>query len=447
MSIWNRENREKGETIETKVIEEENVSLGSAETIDETEKEEVENKKQTKGFRAGILTGSFGMIAILLLTTFVGNLTGVLHLNSLFAAEDSLLTDTVEKKISALEGLINLYYYDEIDEEDLQDGILKGLVEGLDDPYSAYYTEDEYETLLKETTKQYFGIGVGLTQDATTNEVKVTLVYENTPAEAAGMQEGDIITKVDGTDVSDEKLEDIIRLIQGEEATQVVLTIKREDQEFELPVERAEVVLPTVESELLDSEVGYIYISRFGANTATEFDEAVSELQNQGMKSLIIDVRDNPGGLLTAVVDILDQILPEGIVVYTEDKYGNRENKTSDAEHYLDLPIAVLINGNSASASEILAGAIRDYEYGSLIGTNTYGKGVVQQTFELSDGSAIKITTEKYFTPKGENIQGTGIAPDIELEFEFLGGENDDYSRSLDNQIQKAIEVLSEKQE
>ena len=207
-------------------------------------------------------------------------------------------------------------------------------------------------------------------------------------------------------------------------------------------VERANVQLPSVTYEMLNDKVGYIYLQQFESGTADQFETAVNELTEQGMEALVLDVRYNPGGMVTSVVQILDDILPEGTVVYTEDKNGNRQDYTSDAEHYMDIPIAVLINGDSASASEILAGAIKDYNYGTLIGTTTFGKGIVQSIFDLEDGDALKLTTAKYFTPNGNYIHGVGIDPDIELEYEYTGDADADYDKAYDNQIQKAIEVL-----
>ena len=193
---------------------------------------------------------------------------------------------------------------------------------------------------------------------------------------------------------------------------------------------------------MLDNNIGYIMISEWQKGTADQFKTIVEELAGEGMESMIIDVRSNPGGLLNSVVDVLDYILPKGTVVYTEDKYGNRQNYTSDKE-CLNYPMAVLINGNSASASEIFAGAIRDYNYGTLIGTTTYGKGIVQSIFNLSGGDALKVTTAKYFTPNGSYIHGVGIDPDIELEYEYSGPTDEAYQMQYDNQLQKAIELLS----
>ncbi len=423
-------------------MEEQNTELEQTteETLMETGEQEPKEPKK-KGFKFGLVIGILSTLVVLGGTLCVGLFAGVVHFG---AVDSSLLTDTVTSKISAIKGLISLYYYEDVDDETLADGLYAGLVDALDDPYSVYYTADEYADMMKTTTQQYYGIGIGLTKDSDTGYINVVTVYEGTPSEEAGILEGDIITAVDGESVTDLELDDVVDLILGEDGTDVVLTIVREDETLEISVTRREINIPSVDYEMLEGNIGYIQISRFATDTANEFEAAVADLQEQGMTSMIIDLRYNPGGLLSSVVQIADDILPEGVIVYTEDKYGNREEQVSSGETSLSLPIAVLINEGSASASEILAGAIRDYEYGTLIGTTTYGKGVVQKTYELTDGSAVKLTTETYYTPNGENIHGTGISPDIELEYEFLGTEEDTYSYSLDNQIQKAIEVLSE---
>lgn len=243
------------------------------------------------------------------------------------------------------------------------------------------------------------------------------------------------------------ELSELVKLIRGEKGTTVHLEIYRPSTEENLSfdVERQDITLPSVSHKMFEDGIGYVHIDSFETETAAQFEEAVKDLEDQGMKALIIDVRYNPGGMVTAVVQILDDILPEGTVVYTEDKNGNRQDYTSSGDTYLDYPIAVLINGESASASEILAGAIKDYQYGTLIGTTTFGKGIVQTIFPLEDGDAVKLTTAKYFTPNGNYIHGVGIEPDIELEYEYLDKDATSYDEAYDNQIQKAIEVLKDK--
>ena len=305
---------------------------------------------------------------------------------------------------------------------------------------------DEYKDLQTSTNGNYYGIGAALSQNAKTMEVTVVKVYEGTPAEEAGLKNGDEILSVDKYEATSMELSNLVKKIRGKEGTKVHLKVYRSQtgENLEFDVERKNVDIPSVDSKMLSDGIGYIQISEFQSNTAKQFKKALAALEKEDMKGLIVDVRSNPGGLVTSVVDILDQILPEGTVVYTEDKYGKKETYTSDASciHY---PMAVLVNGDSASASEIFAGAIKDYDYGTLIGTKTFGKGIVQTVFPLENGDAIKITTAKYYTPKGHYIHGKGIQPDIKLEYKYSGPEDESYDMKYDNQLQKAISVVKEK--
>ncbi len=416
------------------------------------EKEELDFPKKKRGFGKGVAAGILGTIVTLTLVIVLGcKLTGtsiVLSLgnSSSTTKSSSILDADTVAKINELKAYIDLYYYedDDIDEDTLRDSLYAGLIDGIGDKYSVYYNAQEYEDLKISTTGEYYGIGAGLKQDPDTMVVTISKVYEGTPSEEAGLMADDIITSVDGTDATTMEVSDLVQLIRGEEGTTVHLEILRPStgEALSFDVERANVQLPSVTYEMLNDKVGYIYLQQFESGTADQFETAVNELTEQGMEALVLDVRYNPGGMVTSVVQILDDILPEGTVVYTEDKNGNRQDYTSDAEHYMDIPIAVLINGDSASASEILAGAIKDYNYGTLIGTTTFGKGIVQSIFDLEDGDALKLTTAKYFTPNGNYIHGVGIDPDIELEYEYTGDADADYDKAYDNQIQKAIEVL-----
>lgn len=414
----------------------------------------MENEKK-HSFGKGVFIGIVGTCGVMLLALFI--ITGVLDKNLTIGAqgvrgkqnaeESKLLTDDVERKINELAGYINLYFYEDVDKEKIVEGMYSGMMKGLDDKYTAYYTPEEYADLQINATQKYYGIGAALLQDRKTGEVTVSHVYEGSPAEQAGLKDGDFILQVEDIEAAETDLSELVTHIRGEEGTKVHIRFYRqgEKQDREIDVKRANIDLPTVEYEMLEGGIGYIHILEFGSPTAKQFKKAVEDLKQQGMKAMLFDVRDNPGGMVTAVTEILDEILPKGTVVYTQDKYGKKENYTSDAEHFLDYPIAVLMNGNSASASEIFAGAIRDFEYGTLIGTNTFGKGVVQTIISLKDGDAIKLTTAKYYTPKGENIHGTGIKPDIEEEFDYQGDVNAPYDKMQDSQVQKAMEVLEEK--
>ena len=240
------------------------------------------------------------------------------------------------------------------------------------------------------------------------------------------------------------ELSELVNYIKGEENTTVHVTVYREGEQLEFDIVRRTLDLPVVSSEMLTEDTGYLAITEFTESGVDQFREALDSLQEQGMESLIIDLRDNPGGVLESVCAMLDEVLPEGLLVYTEDRYGNRKEYEAEDDEYLDLPMVVLVNENSASASEIFAGAVQDGEAGTILGTTTYGKGVVQSIRRLEDGSAFKLTTHRYFTPGGTCIQDIGITPDVELEYQFLGGEEDAYDVSLDNQIQEALGILKE---
>lgn len=407
--------------------------------------------KHKSGFGKGVLAGVIGTLAAFAVAIIGMHAAGLIHVNmnsSEASTSSSILSSSVESKMSELAGQINLLYYEDVDTDALVTGLYKGLFEGLDDPYSEYYTEEEYNDMMITTNANYYGIGAGLQQDKDTMEVTITHIYDDSPAQEAGLKEGDIIVKVDDITATDMELSDLVTNIRGEAGTSVHLEIYREGEAdyLELDVERANVDIPTVDYKMLEGNIGYIQVSEFAENTPAAFSAAITDLTNQGMQEMIIDLRNNGGGLLTACQKMLDEILPDGVVVYTEDKYGNRQDYTSDAENYIDMPIALLVNGNSASASEIFAGAIRDFDYGTLIGTTTFGKGIVQTIKQLSDGSAFKITVAKYYTPCGDNIHGIGIDPDIELEYAYSGSTEDgaEYDYTQDNQVMKAIETLQE---
>lgn len=408
-------------------------------------------KEQRKIFGKGIALGALMTLALCLLVFFVIPVVQIKRAeNNLQQAQqaseqnDNLLSPAVESKLERLAAAIDTYYYEDVDEEDLIQGLYKGLLEGTGDTYSGYYTPEEYESLMISAKSSLSGIGAVLQQDPDTMQVTVVHVYEGSPAEKAGILAGDSIVQVGDIRSNTMELTKLVTHIRGDKGTKVHLKIYRKGETGykEFDITRDIVDVPTVSGQMLENGIGYIMIVEFGDKTAEEFADTVDDLTEQGMTSMIVDLRDNPGGMVDSVTKILDQILPEGVTVWTEDKNGQKKEYTSDAAS-MDLPMAVLINENSASSSEIFAGAIRDYEYGTLIGTKTFGKGIVQTIRQLADGSAIKLTTAKYFTPNGENIHGEGIKPDIKLEYEYLDPDGAQYDMKYDNQIQKAIEVLS----
>ena len=348
----------------------------------------------------------------------------------------------VKQKTKEIETLINQYYLDEIDEQQIEDTMYTGLVAGLDDPYSVYYTEEELKTMEESASGEYSGIGATLTQNPDTKEMSVVSCFENTPAEEAGLLPGDIIVGWNGSSVEGMELSELVSKIKTDPDEHLTLEIERDGDTMEVELTRREVEIPTVESEMLHDQIGYIKLLEFDEVTAEQFRAVLDQLEEQGMEKLIIDVRDNPGGVLQTVCDMLDELLPEGLIVYTEDKDGNKKEYTSDEAHQFTKPLAVLTNENSASASEIFAGAIQDYSLGTIVGTTTFGKGIVQRIFYLSDGTGVKLTVAKYYTPKGHDIHKKGITPDVEVELDENLKNKITISHDEDNQLQKAIKIL-----
>lgn len=392
-----------------------------------------------KEYLKGIVTG-------ILIAACIG-VGGYLGIQLTGTSGESVITDPYcRNKVEVLEELIEDDYLESAKEEDLKEGIYAGLIAGLGDVYSRYYTAEEYEELMKETDGSYVGIGI-LMQKYEDSGVEVVECYEGSPGETAGLNEGDIILSVDGKEIAGMELAEVSSLIKNADTDSVVLTIKREGIEntFELEVPIRDVELKYVSSKMYNETIGYMKVSEFTGVTAKQYREAFEDLKNQGMEKLIVDLRGNPGGLYTSVCEILDDILPEGLIVYTEDKYGERDERWSDAEAPLAIEMAVLVNENSASASEIFAGAIQDYEAGVIVGTTTYGKGVVQSIYHLEDGSAVKLTVSKYYTPNGNCIHEIGIVPDIEVELDTeasLEAVEKDTEEVWDNQVEAAAEAL-----
>lgn len=397
-----------------------------------------------------------GLLAGVVITAMVGSCTYVGVKLYLMRAEQSartisgggdasgeLVSDETVKKLEALEEVIQEYYYKEedISTDAMIDGLYSGLVDSLGDPYSVYYNEEEWQDLMQTTEGIYYGIGAYLSLDPATGLARIAGVIPGTPAEEAGLRENDIIYLVNEEQTQGLELSEIVSKVKGEEGTKVHLTIYREGESdyLEIDVTRKKIESPTVNYEIYDNGVGYIQIREFDEVTTDQFTEALAVVKGSDAKGLILDLRGNPGGSLPVVVDIARALLPKGLIVYTEDKYGEREEYSCDGRNELQIPLVVLINGNSASASEILAGAIKDYGKGTLIGTTTFGKGIVQRVLPLTDGTALKLTVSSYFTPKGNNIHGTGIEPDIEIELDAEKYYEDD----VDNQLERAKEEIN----
>lgn len=359
--------------------------------------------------------------------------------------DSSVVGKNTNKKLEDIQSLIDKNFYFEDDETQKQDGIIKGYLEGLDDPYSVYYTAEEYASFMEDTEGEYVGIGVQVSQNAETKVITVVKVFDG-PAMESGIQDNDIITKVEGEDISDQDIDAVVDKIRGVEGTEVTVTVYRgsDGEDHDFTVKRKKVENPTVEYKMLENNIGYIEVSSFYEVTSEQYISAVEDLEKQGMEGLIVDLRNNGGGLLETAVTMLDYMLPNGKIVYTEDKEGNVTSEyTSTDKEQFKKPLAVLVNGYSASASEIFAGAIKDYGIGTLVGTNTFGKGIVQRMFPLDDGSAIKLTIAKYFTPNGNDIHEVGIKPDVEIALDAEAYRDSDGEK--DNQLQAAIDNIMEK--
>lgn len=407
--------------------------------------------RNRKSFWGGVLTGILA-VALLAGGIYLGNSAWLFYSRTQnvsvqetaeSVSANSVATQNTLNKLDVIEETIDKYYLEDVDEQTLENGIYKGMVESLGDPYSTYYAPDELEQIQEKTEGIYYGIGAYIGIDTETSLPRLTGIIDGTPAQESGLRAGDLIYQVDGTEVQGMELEQVTSLVKGEEGTAVHLTIIREGESdyLEIDVVRRQVESPTVNQEMLDDRIGYIQITEFDTVTLDQFTEALAVCRGKGMEGLILDLRGNPGGNLSTVCEIARQILPEGLIVYTEDKNGKRTEYSCDGEHEMTEELVVLVDGNSASASEILAGAIKDYGIGTLVGTTTFGKGIVQRIISLTDGSAVKLTVSHYYTPNGNNIHEVGIEPDVEIAFDGDAYYND----GVDNQLQKAIEVMNEK--
>ncbi len=363
------------------------------------------------------------------------------------ATASSLWDDeSVKDKVDTIDAIIDDCYYFNIDREKQEEALYDAIMEGLDDPYSVYYTPEEFAELQEDTSGEYVGIGAVVTQDADMI-VSVVRPIPGSPAEEAGLQAEDIIAEIDGTEIIDQELTLVVDMIRGTEGTKAHIKLYRPSiQDYiEVDVERRVVENVSVYSEMLDNNIGYIQVQQFYENTSEEFKTAIDTLEKQGMQGLIIDMRDNPGGVLTTVVDMCDYLMDGGVIVTTKDKNGNIISEyLASEEHSIDIPMVVLTNGNSASASEIFSGAMQDTGMAKLVGTTTYGKGIVQSVIPLDDGSAIKLTIAKYFTPNGNDIHEKGIKPDYEVELPDGRTNAVNLDRAEDTQLQKAEEVIAE---
>ena len=415
------------------------------------EKNVIQKERHRSGVIQGLLIGSFTMLAICAVVIAAAvkkgyirpDTDGSIYIQSETYDGNTGIGTEAEQKLNLIDQTLKDFYFDDIDDSKVLDNIYKAYVNAYGDKYTVYYTADEYAKIQESSNGAYYGIGVVVRKNDD-GTILVVEPYDGAPGKEAVMRKNDVIVTVNGESVADQDLNSVVAKIKGDEGTTVNIGIRRDgsDDIAELTVTRRKVEIKTVAYEMLDDSVGLITISEFDKVTAQQFKEAYAQLETLGMKGLVIDIRSNPGGLLNVVVDMLDEILPDGLIVYTEDKYGNRQEYNGSNPDVIDVPLAVLVNGESASASEIFAGAVQDYGAGTIIGTQTFGKGIVQTIRRMSDGSAIKYTMAKYFTPKGQDIHGHGVTPDIVEELSDEFNNLTEYDASKDNQLQKAIEVI-----
>ena len=389
------------------------------------------------------------MIVVLtaFITFFISSLVGynylikgdgkTMVLNSMVEEQD------IATKLSAYRGIIEKYFLGDIDDEKLEEGAIKGYIEGLDDPYTEYISKDEMEEYMENTMGNYVGIGIYMVLDEDLGKIKVLTPMENSPAEQAGIQPGDIIVAVDGETYTKDEMSKVSDKIKGKEGTTVKLQIQRGEEILELEVKRESIKVNPVNGKVIENNIGYIEFSSFDESTAEDFKNKYEELKNQNITSLIIDLRNNGGGLVDQATDIADLIIEKGNpILYEVDKNGKETVINSENDPIIDMPIVIITNENTASASEILAGALKDYGKAKIVGTKTYGKGVIQEILTLTDGSGLKITTEEYQTPNHNKIQKVGIEPDITVELPETVTNILNVPEDQDTQLQKAIETV-----
>ncbi len=393
-------------------------------SYDEYKKNNPKKKSSVPTLLLGVLLGAFITVTLCVLGVSQLVSKGYIHLGvngeiyvtGTASDESEGIGSKVAGKLNALNSVLsNKFYFDQADEEKSADSIYKAYLSSYDDKYTVYYTADEYKKLMESTSGKFYGVGA-LCSINESGGVMVLDAFEDGPAYKAGVRDGDVVIKVDDTDITGMDLSSAVALIKGDKGTQVNLTIVRDDKTYVFSIIRDEIITKTVDYKMMENSIGYIQISQFDEVTTEQFKEALTDLNNQGLKGLIVDIRSNPGGLLNVVVDIVDEIIPKGLIVYTDDVNGNRKEYNGSSDNEITVPMAVLVDGNSASAAEIFAGAVQDYGKGKIIGTQTFGKGIVQTIQPLTDGSAIKYTIAQYYTPKGQVIQGNGVTPNMVVE-------------------------------
>lgn len=407
-----------------------------------------EKKEFGKGIIVGVAT-TLVIVLLLLTIVFVVGYNAITKSNkddnTVNSVKESDFYDEAEDKIETIMKIMDKYYLEEYDEDAMIDGMLAGMLAAVGDPYTGYYDAESYTKLMETNEGIYCGIGVVVQQNVETGEILVVNPYNDCPGAEAGMRPGDLIYKVAGVDVVGMDINEVVAMIRGEEGTTVEISVLHEGDKAltDLVVERRQIETHTVEHKVLEDNIGYIQVTQFDEITTQQFVEGMDALADCGVEGIIVDLRDNPGGSLTTVIDMLDTVLPKGIYTYLVDKDGNRQNYKGKSDVKYDYPMVVLVNENSASASELFTGAVKDYGKATVVGTTTFGKGIVQQVFPLKDGTGMKVTMAKYYTPNGVCIHKTGVEPDVVVELDE-GEYPSQIEYEEDEQLQKAVEILKE---
>lgn len=384
-------------------------------------------------------------ILILIIGTgafFLGTVYGSLNSEEIIDNGTPVVGDSSFDKLYEVRDVINSQYYQDIDQDALVEGAIKGMVNSVGDPYTVFFNAEEYKEFNDDGDGNYVGIGVivGIKED----RIVVITPFEGSPAFKAGLRSGDFITKVEGVEYTGTELDKAVSVIKGEEGKPVTLTIMRNGEEQDITIVRASITIVNVESEMLEGDIAHVTMLQFSNNTAEQVREAMEELRDQGAKGYILDLRGNPGGFLDEAVDVASLFVEKDkTILYTLDKYNQKKEYRSYGGSFIGAPLVVLIDGGSASASEVVSGALKDYEAATLVGQQSFGKGIVQMVYQVGDGEAVKVTVSSYYSPDGINIHGEGIAPDIEVEIP----EDAEMPLTMENdtQLQKAVEVLREK--
>ena len=409
---------------------------------EQTKQKETKEKKGGQKKRSGCLKHVARILVVLIvigMSFYAGRVSAVPSTG--FGT--GLNNSKILQKLSLLEAYTGKFYLNKIDSDNVEQNIYKGFAKGLNDPYAEYYTQEEYKQLSEEDSGEYEGIGISVAKDTDTGYAEIASVFKDQPAYKAGLKTGDLITAVNKKSTVDMELQDVVSEIKNKDNKTVVLTIYRDKQSKDYTIKKSSVQLDTVSYKMKDNKTGYIAVSQFLENTGDQFDDAVTALEKQGMTSLIIDLRDNGGGLLNTCTDMLSRLVEKDkLLVYTKNKEGKKEEFKSDSAKIVDIPMILLVNGNTASASEIMTGCLKDYGKATVVGTKTYGKGIVQSIMPLPDGSAVKFTIASYYTPNGTNIHKKGIEPDVEVKISDEQWKKAQTDEKADTQLKKAMEIL-----